>query len=285
MAAVALALVLIAAFSGPAGRGWPVWLLGALGLVAGIGWWDDHRPLPASSRLLVHLLAGVVLACGLLGTPQGMGWLVFAGIVLSVASLVNIWNFMDGINGLSASQAALAGLLLVAGMPAHAESPAGWLALVVGMACLGFLPFNFPRARVFLGDVGSGSLGLLIAAIVWLGVLEAELDWRYAVVVVSAFLLDAGLTLAKRVLQGRRWWKAHREHLYQWGVRRGLGHPLVTFAYAIWTLLAATVYLSVTSFGTGDAGWYVLAGVLAIGAALWGALRGRLRNGLRGGMG
>ena len=129
-----------------------VFALGLL-LVAGIGWWDDHRPLPALTRLCVHLLAALLLG--------GLVWAATGSLLKAVfcagltVSLINIWNFMDGINGLATTQAILvgigAGLLLPAPL-----SLAGWL---LAAGCFGFLPFNFPRARIFMGDVGSGALG------------------------------------------------------------------------------------------------------------------------------
>ena len=139
----------------------PSLLVACLGLVlvAGIGWWDDHRPLPALRRLLVHFIAAALLA-GLVKVHGG-SWLLAVLVLLFTASLINIWNFMDGINGIASSQAIVAALGLAPVLP----WPYSLAAVALGLACLGFLPFNFPRARIFMGDVGSGALGYAVAVV------------------------------------------------------------------------------------------------------------------------
>ena len=202
----------------------------ALLLVAGIGWWDDHRPLPAWLRLGVHAIAAFVLAMLVLAAYGDAG-LALGAFVLAVV-LTNVWNFMDGINGLATSQA----VLVAAGYACALSGSAwAWLGWALMAACLGFLPFNFPRARIFLGDVGRGSLGFAIAALAIAVVGEGALDWRLALVPPSAFIVDAGLTLARRILRGERWWTAHAQHAYQVWARDGGSHVPVTLAYAAWT--------------------------------------------------
>src|SRR5690606_7576504 len=176
--------------------------------------------------------AGVVMA-------GGAPWLALLALGL-VPVLVNVWNFMDGIDGLAASQAALAaaGLALLAG-----EGPAVLPALALSAACLGFLPFNFPRARIFLGDVGSGALGFALAVLVVLLPSDAPTDDRVGVLLLaalplSAFLVDATLTLSGRIVRRERWWTAHVEHAYQRFAVRAGSHAPVTMAYAAWTAVA-----------------------------------------------
>ncbi|UHQ21373.1 lipopolysaccharide biosynthesis protein [Lysobacter sp. 5GHs7-4] len=202
-----------------------------LALVAGVGLIDDHRPLSARLRLGVHALAAAIFAYAVwhvLDAP----WLALGAFVAALV-LTNVCNFMDGINGLAASQAALAALALgwLAGAPGL------WLGLALAAACLGFLPFNFPRARIFMGDVGSGALGFALAGLAVFA--AAGLGSRSAVVLMplSAFLVDAGLTLLRRMLRRESWWTAHAQHTYQVWARR-VGHTKVTIAYAIHTLLA-----------------------------------------------
>lgn len=133
---------LVASFVWPTGRLSIAWFAAGLLLVAGVGWWDDHRPLSAKLRFAIHALASVSL--GLLvvrHTGQPLD-----GILTALASvvLINVWNFMDGINGLASSQAALAGAAFALVVPGNL-SWAGW---ALTAACLGFLPFNFPRAHL-----------------------------------------------------------------------------------------------------------------------------------------
>lgn len=262
-------------FMAPEERG--LWLGFGAGLlaVAGIGWLDDHRPLPILPRLAVHALAGLSLATGFSGWPgTPEDWAGMLATVIGVMTLVNIWNFMDGIDGLAASQAALVAIALMAIGGAGIDARA-ILALYLFAAAAAFLPFNFPRARIFLGDVGSGALGFAVAALMLVSITRGAMDWFYAPVLVSAFLIDAGLTLAKRILQGKRWWRPHREHLYQWAVRRGFGHPPVTIAYACWTAAAATVCLAGPSLFP-DGAVAPACAFLAVGVAAWCGGRCRL---------
>ena len=226
-----------AAGFGPASRSG--WLVAAgLSLVAAIGWWDDHRPLPAWPRLLVHAVASACLAWAM--HLQGAQPIVVAIAFLSTLVLVNAWNFMDGINGLAASQA----LLCAAGYAAVLGDAWRLLALVLAGACLGFLPFNAPRAKVFLGDVGSGALGYVVAALLAAGFASRPMaGWPLLLLPPLAMLADAGLTLLWRMRRGERWWQAHVQHAFQrWSRQRG--HLRVCAGYALWTFAAVAIMLA-----------------------------------------
>lgn len=240
--------------------------------VAAVGFWDDHRPLPASLRLAVHAAAAVSMAWGLFDPAQDT-WRFAVAVALGVV-LVNVWNFMDGIDGIATSQAMLCGLAA-----ALVLAPAfGFVALAIAAAAAAFLPFNFPRARIFLGDVGSGALGLVIAYVIAAALLQSEVDALRLAFPLSAFVIDAGLTLGRRMLRGERWWEPHTQHLYQALARRH-GHVRVTVAYAAWTAAAAGlgvllrgdlrfILLSVTMwYTTGAALWFLLQGKLQPDAA------------------
>lgn len=216
-----------------AGAAWPVLATFALGLlaVAAVGWIDDHRPLSARLRLAVHALAAGAFALGLGVATTQWQWALLAW--LAIVALVNIWNFMDGIDALAASQAALVAAVVGAALPGLA----GALAWALAAACLGFLPFNLPRARIFLGDVGSGALGYALGALLVLAAMALPSRSLLWLLPPSAFLVDAGLTLARRVLRGERWWTAHSQHAYQSWARR-VGHGRVALAYAAWTAAA-----------------------------------------------
>jgi UDP-N-acetylmuramyl pentapeptide phosphotransferase/UDP-N-acetylglucosamine-1-phosphate transferase len=245
IAIVAALLVALAwlALSDPAG---PL-LYAAIGagllLVAGVGWIDDHRPLSPWLRLATHAVAAAGLSWAVI--MAGGGLLAASLAFVLVLSLVNIWNFMDGIDGLAASQAGLAalGYVLFAG-----SGPVMWLGLALLAACAGFLPFNLPRARIFLGDVGSGTLGFALAAL--LSMLLLEPDWHRAPVLalpLCAFVIDATLTLGARMVRGDRWWMPHTQHAYQRWTRRNGRHGLATAAYAGWTLVAIAAMLAMKS--------------------------------------
>ncbi len=251
-------------------------LLAAFGvglvLVAAIGWLDDHRPLSPWWRLLVHAAAAALLALAV-GDVYHSLWL---GLVAFVAAmtLTNVWNFMDGINGLAASQAAM----VAAGLAAIAGGSWGLLGVAVAAACVGFLPFNFPKARIFLGDVGSGSIGFCLAALVV--VAGARLGARSWVVLLplSVFLVDASLTLLRRLLRGERWWTPHTQHAYQVWARR-VGHTRVTLAYAGATAAALVLTFWLASqpemaFITGiTLAWYICCAFLWVGLQKAGSFR------------
>lgn len=216
--------------------GHPSWLPAfAFGVVAVglIGLVDDHRPLPASVRLCVHVAAAAVFALAL---GSGASPVLAAGAFLACVALVNVWNFMDGINGIAATQAALVAFALAAATGGATT----WLALALAGACLGFLPFNLPRARIFLGDVGSGVLGFAIAALAASVVHESPASWPMVALAPSAFLVDSAATLLRRVVRGERWWTPHAQHAYQVCARRW-GHARVTSAYGAWTLAAVAL--------------------------------------------
>lgn len=247
-------------------------------LVAGIGWIDDHRPLSPWGRLAVHVMAGACLALAL-QIQTGRIELAVAAAVLAVG-LTNVWNFMDGIDGLAASQAAL----IAAGLAWVLPPPWGLIAAGLAAAICGFLPWNLPRARIFLGDVGSGSLGYALAGLLVLAVPSRPGLWPWLALPVSAFVVDAALTLSRRALRGERWWTPHTQHAYQTWARRA-GHLPVTLAYGLWTV-GAVVSMMVWPLTGATAFWHGLAAVCVVygvAAVLWSRVgndqaRGRTRK-------
>jgi len=257
-----------------AGGGGPAWVLAAgAAALGGISFYDDRHPLSWRVRFGTQALAAAAVAAVLLpgaGLPiLVVGPAVLFGMLL-LAGYANAFNFMDGINGLAAGQAAVSGLGLawlatVAGAaPTH---PAVSAALVVAGAAAGFLPHNFPRARMFMGDVGSVPLGFLLMGLtLWLA---HDLGWRWLPVlgaVHAGFILDTGVTLVRRALRREVLHQAHREHFYQRLVRAGWSHvQATTFELS----LTATGVLVLAGFVFGAPQW-TYAGVVAVGL-IWGA--------------
>jgi len=209
----------------------------ALLLVAMAGWWDDHRSLPALPRLIAQLLGVGLFSSTLLAT--GLSWWWLPVLLFGGVWSINLHNFMDGIDGLLAQQAIFVGAGLALLAWAAAQPALATAAAAFATAALGFWWFNRPPARIFMGDVGSGSVGLLVfafSAMLWH--VEPALLWP-ALILSSAFVVDASLTLLIRMWRGRRWYTAHREHLYQWLVRRGGTHARADAAYMGWNLLVA----------------------------------------------
>ena len=215
-------------------------MLGAGSAVAGIGFLDDHRPVPARVRLAVHFSAaawalwwvGLPLASRSYvstGVPAALGYLVGA---VAVVWMLNLWNFMDGIDGLAASEAlfvcaAAVSLRVIDGAPIPP------LTLLLGAATFGFLVWNFPPASIFMGDVGSGFLGLALAVT---GVVEfaATAQQGAAWLILPAFFAcDATVTLLRRWQQGIPVATAHRTHAYQHLTGRYRSHRRVTLSVAV----------------------------------------------------
>lgn len=208
----------------------------ALAIVAAVGWLDDHASLRIWPRLLAQLLASGGFAAALL-IVSGWSWWWWPLATLAGVASINLHNFMDGIDGLLAMQATfvLAVAAVLAGLGhQHGVALAAWIG--VG-ACIGFWLHNRSPARIFMGDVGSGALGLLVFMF---GALVSVGEWRAVwpmLAACSGFVIDAGLTLSWRMLKGRRWYTPHREHLYQWLVRCGWTHARTGSLYMSWNLL------------------------------------------------
>ena len=209
-----------------------------LALVAGVGWADDHRPQSPWSRLAIQALAALLLGWGIWQESESL--IAVAGAFIAAMVLVNVWNFMDGIDGLAVSQAAIASLAFAI---AAGQGAVTSLAFALAAACLGFLPFNLPQARIFLGDVGSGALGYALAALaIWVAV-QDRINAIGLLLPVSAFLIDATLTLATRIVRRQAWWLPHTQHAYQHWARRCGRHGRVTLAYAGWSIGASGLML------------------------------------------
>ncbi len=250
---------------------WPRGLALGVGAFALVGLVDDLRPLPGPAKLALQFLAGIaLLACS--GHEFAAQAAVGAALLVALVYFVNIWNFMDGSNGLVTIQALLVALAL-AFWPGQ-DPGLSLAAIALAAACLGFLPFNFPRARVFLGDVGSLAMGAAVFGLLWLSWRQGSLGLGPALLLVAVMLLDSGLTLARRLAAGRSIWQAHREHLYQLAIRRGNSHASLAFGYGAATLAAILAALALR--GIHSSGVVALLLIVAgIGAAL---LHGGLRR-------
>jgi UDP-N-acetylmuramyl pentapeptide phosphotransferase/UDP-N-acetylglucosamine-1-phosphate transferase len=187
---------------------------------------DDLRGLSVRIRFAGHFLAAGVTLFVLPDVPDWAWWLALFALVW----MTNLYNFMDGSDGLAGGMA-LFGFASygVAAWVGGAESFA-LLAWVIAAAAAGFLRFNFPPARIFMGDAGSIPLGYLAAALGLAGWGEGLWTLAFPVLVFSPFIVDAGLTLMRRGIAGEKVWQAHRSHYYQRLVRMGWSHHRLAFA-------------------------------------------------------
>lgn len=243
--------------------------------VAAVGFMDDRFTVPAGVRLAIHVAAAVWAVAWLGGLPllrvgnhlANLGW---PGHVLATAGIVwtlNLFNFMDGIDGIAASEAVFvtaAGVLLTS-MSGN-DGGVTAVALMFACGCAGFLLWNWPPAKIFMGDVGSGYLGYFIAVLALQAVHENPAAVWVWLILGALFFVDATVTLVRRTLRGERVHEAHRNHAYQWLARRWRSHRRVTLAalslnllvllpcalfaalhpeYALWILLLAFAALVV----------------------------------------
>ncbi len=229
---------------------WIIWLYAGTFLVAVISLVDDFRHLPVRYRLATHFSAASIL----LFNGFSLRELAFPGVVfpltvglgmafllLFVVWMTNLYNFMDGMDG-------LAGGMAVIGFGSMAM--AGWLSrhqdfmlanLIISAAVGGFLIYNFPPARIFMGDIGSASLGFLAAGTALWGVQENIFPLWVPVLIFSPFITDATVTLILRALRGEKVWQPHRSHYYQRLALAGWGHrKAVLTEYVIMSAASAS---------------------------------------------
>jgi Fuc2NAc and GlcNAc transferase len=201
------------------------WALGVGGvLVAAVGWLDDRGEVRAPVRATVHAVAACWAAYWIWGglTPGSA-----AGVVCIIWA-INLYNFMDGIDGLAGAEAGsvgtLAGLLLLMG----GREDLALVAFIVAATATGFLGWNWHPARIFMGDVGSGFLGYIFGALALMAGRSGALPLALGLLLAGVFAFDATVTLLRRMARGEHWYKAHRSHAYQRVVQAGSTHAQVT---------------------------------------------------------
>jgi UDP-GlcNAc:undecaprenyl-phosphate GlcNAc-1-phosphate transferase len=234
---------------------------------------DDHRGLPIQVRLPAHFAAAVVVVLALAdGSTWPWGWPGTLLVVLAIAWATNLYNFMDGADGLAGGMGLIGfGALAIAagrsGQPSLALACAA-----IASACAGFLPHNFPPARVFLGDCGAIPLGFLAGALGLAGTVSGAWPQWFAPLVFSPFVADATVTIVLRILRGERFWIAHRTHAYQQLVLAGWSKRRL--AASAWMLMAAAAGSALVAREAGGHGACVILFVwLAAYAVLFAAVR------------
>ena len=273
----------ITAFSGSSAvvaamfAGWHTWFLLVPGVifVAIVGFLDDHISLGAGTRLAVHFVAAggvVVFSCVEEHTIFGLMLARPVGTVCAIVVIVwivNLYNFMDGINGLAAVEA-----IFVSGAGALFEWYAGntigaiFLALL-GCAVAGFLPWNFPKAKIFMGDVGSGALGFIFGCFLVLAWARNESHFFAWSILLAAFVGDASWTLLVRLAQRAPILEAHRTHAYQHAAARW-GHPPVTLFVSVINCLLLLPLSFIAFFLPEVARWCTfIAYLMVLSLAIW----------------
>tara|TARA_R110000868_G_scaffold47354_6_gene155478 strand:+ start:17722 stop:18738 length:1017 start_codon:yes stop_codon:yes gene_type:complete len=241
-----------AAFAGAVS--WDICMVLAAGLVvAGAGFADDHHRLSVRLRLLVHFAAALWVALWLGGWPDiDLGFAVLhwgiMGSVVSVFGLVwltNLFNFMDGTDGVAAAEAVFVAATIATLVSGGGSVALAALALAAG--ALGFLILNWPPASLFMGDVGSGFLGFVLGALALAAITTQTLSPLVCLILVAGFATDATITLTRRLWRGDNIWLAHRSHAYQHAAQRFGSHkPVLVASIALnflWLLPCAVLAL------------------------------------------
>lgn len=226
-----------------------VLLLFAPAIVLGLtGFIDDRRGLPASVRLGSHLLSAAVSVAVLVRMNEaafidlgfvsltGSG-LVWGFSILFLAWMTNLYNFMDGIDGIEALQVVSVGTATAVLHFGFGDSSQGFLYALVACAALGFLLLNWSPASIFLGDVGSGPLGFILGVLALWGAWTGNVLFTAILILHGTFVVDTTYTLLIRLSRGQAPHHAHRTHAYQKAVRQGLSHGRVSLAYGVVNLI------------------------------------------------
>ena len=211
--------------------------LGAPFLVAVIGFCDDHTHVPARWRFLTHVAAALLALYCLNAIPAGvsglnpfaqLSWAGVALLILLLVWLLNLFNFMDGIDGIASSEALFVAWGL-AGFLCSVDLNLCLAAVALGLAAAGFLVWNWPPAKIFMGDVGSGFLGLLLGILILMAARQTPVLLFCGVILFGIFAVDASYTLLVRIATGQVWYAAHCSHAYQRAARQ-YGHLRVLMA-------------------------------------------------------
>jgi Fuc2NAc and GlcNAc transferase len=254
-------------------------VVGSGALVAAVGLADDRYGLPAVPRLIVHTVAAAWAVYWLGGLPPvTVLWHTanfgIAGDVLAVLALVwllNLYNFMDGIDGIAGVECVTvcAGAATLTLLPLDARAPMLGPAML-GASALGFLFWNVPPARIFMGDAGSGFLGITLGVLALDATRQSpQAIWSWLILLL-VFVVDASVTLVRRVTRGARPHEAHRTHAYQYAARRHRGHRPVIVAVGIVNLVwLLPIALAVRAYMLDG----VVACILASAPLIWLAYR------------
>ena len=222
-------------------------LVGGGTMIAAIGWIDDHRSLSALTRFAVQFTSAGWAIYWLGGLPSlsvGSATL-HIGIVGSILGIIgivwaiNLYNFVDGIDGLAAGEAISTGVIGGLILLAMGQKGLATVSLIIAAANAGFLPLNWAPARLFMGDVGSGMLGYLFAVLAIASENSGAVPLLLWVLLLGAFVFDATVTLCRRIAHGERWYHAHHSHAYQRMVQAGKSHAQVSSTILVINLALA----------------------------------------------
>ena len=203
-------------------------------LIATVGFCDDRNSIAVKWRLLSHFIAAIWILYWFGGLPEfeiiglsiNLGWFGFVIAAFVLVWLLNLFNFMDGIDGIAASETIYVAFAGAYFSWLNGLEDLSYISLILAASTMGFLILNWAPAKIFMGDVGSSFLGLMLGTIIYANILKGSSVWIW-LILLSVFLIDSGVTLVRRIINGDKWYMAHCSHAYQHAARKW-GHKKVT---------------------------------------------------------
>jgi len=245
-----------------------------------IAWIDDHRHIPAFWRAMAYAIAAVfsvyclggfnhlklgsyLLPLGMIGNVLAVVWIIW---------MTNLYNFMDGTDALAAIQAMCVGLL--AGILFWLEGQYGvaMVCFVIFASSCGFLFWNWPPAKIFLGDVGSCTLGFCFGVLTMIGEIEGTIPFTVWFILLSIFICDATLTLLMRIIKGEKWHNAHCSHAYQRWVQMGTSHKRLALSVLLINVMILWP-MATMAFVWDEYSYYIAVTSLFLISVLWGSIQ------------
>ncbi|WP_339352601.1 glycosyltransferase family 4 protein [Acinetobacter beijerinckii] len=221
--------------------------------IAVLGFLDDHGHINSMLRLAIHFIIAIAVVFALGGFSEvalfnetlHLGWFANIIAVLFLVWLLNLYNFMDGINGIASVEAITTTISLAIIYLLFSSSLSIELLLTLAACVFGFMLWNFPKARIFMGDAGSGFLGMTLGVLALMALKVDTALFCAWIICLGVFVVDATFTLIRRVTNGHKMYDAHRSHAYQYASRR-YGHTIVTITVLLINLcwLAPVAYLA-----------------------------------------
>ena len=248
------------------------------------GWIDDRRGLPAHWRGLTYLLCSIWATLWITGVSPLTDYSRLVYMVIATGGimwLINLYNFMDGTDGLAGSQAVITAVVGAWFLGNAGEQGMAILLMVVSAATSGFLIWNWPPARIFMGDAGSCLVGLVFGAVALASDVSSAVPIPVWLVLLSIFICDTTMTLVKRVVSGETWYLAHRQHAYQRLVQMGMSHKQLTCAViSVNLLILVPAAFMVNTFQV--YAWWITGGIYLLNGSIWLLVQGKYNNHING---
>ena len=251
-------------------------LISAL-IITIIGWLDDHKHIMFYWRVIFYSIASIwtiswvgsldAISIGLIRIPLPYMWgyiVTFLGLVW----LTNLYNFMDGTDGLAALQGICAGFFGGVLMLLEGETGLALICFIIVSSCLGFLYWNWPPAKIFMGDIGSCLLGFIFGALALISDVTGTVSVSIWCMLLSVFICDATFTLIKRIVRREKWYDAHCSHAYQRLVQMGMTHKQLAIAFFFLNTIAIWP-MSYAAYAIPSHAVYISIGIVVLMFALW----------------